>query len=78
MVARRGVVIITYPVVSINAEFLTLFKLQRKGNTFSLIPKFNILNKLFPEIKFIITIALHQFRKMSNVEVPGIEAQAHG
>ena len=30
---------------------LALFKLHRKGDTFSLTPKINILNKLFPEIK---------------------------
>ena len=36
---------------------ITLLKLQRKGNTFSLIPKINILNKLFTEIKFLIIIA---------------------
>jgi hypothetical protein len=33
-----------------------LFKLQRKGNAYSLNPKINILNKLFPEIKFLIII----------------------
>ena len=32
-------------------------KIEGKGNTFSLIPKINILNKLFPEIKFLVIIA---------------------
>ena len=36
---------------------LILFELQRNGDTFSLISKINILNKLFPEIKFLIIIA---------------------